>query len=184
MQSIEDQVSEWLNRVVVGLNLCPFAKTPSTQKTVRFAVTPASSDDELLTDLQLELDRLQDTPAEQLETTLLIIPKMLARFEDYNDFLDKVDWLLEEMDWLGVFQVASFHPEYCFAGTQPEDAENLTNRSPYPIFHIIREHSLTKALESYPNPETIPAKNIALMQSLSTEEIAELFPHIKPNVSH
>jgi hypothetical protein len=107
-----------------------------------------------------------------------VIPLLLSDFYQYNDFLDLVDQLIDEHNWSGIFQVASFHPDYCFAGVPKHSPENLTNRAPYPIFHIIREESMAKAIDHYPDTETIPERNIELMNTLSDEQIKLLFPHL------
>ena len=131
-------VQRWLTDVVIGLNLCPFAARPTSQKQVRFAISDARNEEALIQDLQQELLHISQRQPTELETSLLIIPHALADFFDYNQFLNWVDKLLETEGWEGTFQVASFHPHYQFGGTEPEDAENLTNRA-YPILHIIRE---------------------------------------------
>ena len=114
----------------------------------------------------------------ELETTLLAIPDMLEDFADYNDFLDAVDLWVEQFGWEGELQVASFHPQYQFADTETDDPGNLTNRSPWPLLHIIREESLEKAIEHYPDVDAIPERNVARMKALSAEERARLFPHL------
>ena len=136
---VEAAVRHWIETVVIGLNLCPFAARPFRAGQVRIHVSDCTDELELLTELQLELTRLDETPAAELETTIIAIPRMLADFLDYNDFLDRVDDLLEQFGWVGEYQLASFHPQYQFAGTQADDAENLTNRSPVPLLHILRD---------------------------------------------
>lgn len=178
MNAIEQDVRNWLKNVVIGLNLCPFAGQPQQHDTVRFALSQATTDADLLADLQLEMQNLDRTPPEQLETTLLIVPKHLQRFADYNDFLDAVDWLIEQQQWEGIYQVASFHPDYRFADVLPDAKENLTNKAPYPILHILREASLEKAIEHYADVDEIPMRNIEKMENLSEQDIARLFPHL------
>ena len=158
----------WLERVVIAHNLCPFARRPFEADLVRYAISPACRKEELLAELRDELDRLHDTPAARLETTLLIHPGVLNDFLDFNDFLDIADALIEDLGYADLFQIASFHPDYRFAGTQPEGAENYTNRSPYPMLHLIRQASLNAALEHYPSPETIPQRNIEKLNELGT----------------
>ena len=177
-EQIIADVEQWLDEVVIGLDLCPFAARPRREKRVRIAVSHATDDEALLNDLQAELERLSDTPAAELETTLLAIPNMLEDFADYNDFLDAVDLWVEQFGWEGELQVASFHPQYQFADTEADDPGNLTNRSPWPLLHIIREESLEKAIEHYPDVDRIPERNIARMQALTAEERAKLFPHL------
>ena len=177
-QQIIDDINQWLDEVVIGLNLCPFAAKPRREKRVRIAISHATDEEALLNDLQAELERLSDTPVEELETTLLAIPDMLENFEDYNDFLDAVDLWVEQFGWEGDLQVASFHPQYQFADTEADDPGNLTNRSPWPLLHIIREESLEKAIEHYPDVDAIPERNIARMKALGPEERKRLFPYL------
>lgn len=168
------QTRRWLERVVVALNLCPFARRPFEAGLVRYAVSGAENPEDLLAQLCTELDHLRDTPADRLETTLLIHPGVLSDFLDYNDFLDVADALVEDLGYADIFQIASFHPDYRFAGTQPEDAENYTNRSPYPMLHLIRQDSLSAALEHYPLPETIPQRNIETVNALGAAHMQAL----------
>lgn len=177
-EQIIDDVRQWLDEVVIGQQLCPFAAKPRDENRVRIAVSHATDEEALLKDLQAELERLSDTPAAELETTLLAIPDLLEDFEDYNDFLDLVDMWLEQFGWEGEMQVASFHPNYQFADTEADDAGNLTNRSPWPLLHIIREESLEQVLEHYPDAEAIPERNIARMRALRAEERKRLFPYL------
>lgn len=177
-EQIIDDVRQWLDEVVIGQQLCPFAAKPRDENRVRIALSHATDEEALLKDLQAELERLSDTPAAELETTLLAIPDLLEDFEDYNDFLDLVDMWLEQFGWEGEMQVASFHPHYQFADTEADDAGNLTNRSPWPLLHIIREESLEQALEHFPDAEAIPERNIKRMRALSAEERQRLFPYL------
>jgi uncharacterized protein len=179
MNPIEQDVRNWLVNVVIGLDLCPFASRPQEQSAVHFAISSAANDEEVLADLQAEIESLAKLPPSERETTLLIIPNHLQDFADYNDFLDSADWLIEQYEWVGVFQIASFHPDYCFNGTSPEDKENLTNRSPYPILHVLREESLERAIAHHPDVDSIPTRNIQHMQTLSAEAIARLFPYLQ-----
>lgn len=175
---ITEQVNQWLNDVVIGLNLCPFAAKPQRNKQIKIYVSEASQEEALLEDILSQLMELDATPAEELETTLVVVPNMLNDFYDYNLFIDWVEALIRQQNWEGVFQLATFHPDYCFGGTDPEDDENLTNRSPYPVFHLIREESMEKVLKHYPNPEAIPDTNIARVESLTEEEKRKLFPYL------
>tara|TARA_R110002050_G_scaffold57423_5_gene129388 strand:- start:318964 stop:319521 length:558 start_codon:yes stop_codon:yes gene_type:complete len=178
---IDDVISDvetWLDDVVIGLNLCPFAAIPRKNNQVRFTVSQALTEEVLLADLYAELVFMSQTPAEEVETSLLIVPDMLTKFDDYNQFLDLADALLEEFEWDSIFQIASFHPDYCFAETDANSTENLTNRSPYPILHILREASIEKALEKMISPDEIYKRNIQTMNNLSAEKIKVLFPHL------
>ena len=166
---VEADIRRWLERAVIGLNLCPFAKAVYVKEQVRIVVSDASTPRALLEELGEEMARLRDTSAEQIDTTLLVHPQVLTDFLDYNDFLDEADALLEALELDGVLQVASFHPHYQFAGTAPEDAENLTNRAPHPILHLLREDSVSRAVEAFPDPDAIVERNIETMERLGTE---------------
>ena len=168
-EQIIADVEQWLDEVVIGLDLCPFAARPRREKRVRIAVSHATDDEALLNDLQAELERLSDTPAAELETTLLAIPNMLEDFADYNDFLDAVDLWVEQFGWEGDLQVASFHPRYQFAGSAPDDIANATNRSPWPTLHLLREDSVSRAVDAFPDPDSIIGRNIATLESLGAD---------------
>ncbi|MFQ5644894.1 MAG: DUF1415 domain-containing protein [Thiogranum sp.] len=161
----------WVEQVVIGLNLCPFARGPYAGGRVHFVVSAASEPEQLLADLDRELAVLRATDAAVIETTLLIHPHVLTDFIDYNDFLGVVEVLLEQGGYAGEFQVASFHPGYRFAGTESDAAENYTNRSPWPALHLLREAALERALEGYKNPEQIPERNIRTMEKLGAEQM-------------
>ena len=165
-------VRHWVETMVVGMNLCPFAKRELVKARVRFVTTEADNQEALLLALHDELERLTQQP--DIETTLLIHPQVLQDFYDYNDFLYLADRLLVQMELEGVYQIASFHPDYQFGGTEPEDAENYTNRSPYPVLHLLREDSLERVIADYPNVDDIPERNIALMNELGTNKLKAL----------
>jgi hypothetical protein len=157
---------QWLERAVIGLNLCPFAKSVYVKEQVRYVVSSATTPEALLEQLMDELQHLSDTPAEQVDTTLLIHPFVLTDFLDYNDFLDVADAALEDMELDGELQVASFHPDYQFAGTDQNDISNYTNRAPYPTLHLLREESIARATEAFPDAADIFEKNIDTMENL------------------
>ena len=157
---------------MVGLNLCPFAKRELVKNRVRFSVTEAVTEEQLLVDLQTELEFLNSDEA--IETTLLIHPRVLQEFYNYNQFLSYADSLLAQMGLNGVYQIASFHPDYQFSGTEPEDVENYTNRSPYPMLHMIREESLDRGIANYPDLDQIPERNIELLNSLGRDKMHAL----------
>ena len=159
----------WLERAVIGLNLCPFAKAVHVKNQIRYVVSRATTHEELLSDLLNELEFLAETPSEKTDTTLLIHPGVLTDFLDYNDFLDVVDEALEDMDLDGELQVAGFHPHYQFADTQPDDIENFTNRSPYPMLHLLRESSVAVAVSAFPEADKIFDKNIDTLRKLGHE---------------
>ncbi|HEX4855381.1 MAG TPA: DUF1415 domain-containing protein [Limnobacter sp.] len=171
-QHIIDSTRCWVEQVVVGFNLCPFAKRELVKERVRFVVSKATDEEALLQDLVSELELL--TADESVETTLLIHPGVLQDFYQYNDFLELADRLLFDMDLEGVYQVASFHPDYQFGGTRPDDAENFTNRSPFPMLHLLREDSLSQAIDSYPDVDSIPMRNIECMNQQGAEKMRVL----------
>lgn len=160
----------WLERAVIGLNLCPFAKSVHTRDQVRFVLSDATTASALLAQLGEELLHLRDTPAETTDTTLLVHPQVLGDFLDYNDFLDEVDALVESLELEGVLQVASFHPDYRFAGSADDDIGNFSNRSPYPTLHLLREDSIARVLAGAGDPESVSeaivARNLDTLQRL------------------
>jgi uncharacterized protein len=156
----------WVDKAVIGLNLCPFAKAVQVKQQIRYAVSGARHEEELLDDLAIELRHLIDTDPASLDTTILIHPYVLTDFLDYNDFLETADDLVTELGMDGEIQIASFHPDYQFADTAANDIANYTNRSPYPILHLLRETSIEKAVETYPDVSDIYRKNIETMRRL------------------
>ncbi len=164
---------QWVESFVVELNLCPFAKRELINNRVRFSVTEAITEEQLLETLQIELELLNNNTL--IETTLLIHPRVLQDFYDYNQFLNFADSLLLEMELVGVYQIASFHPDYQFSHTNPEDVENYTNRSPFPMLHILREESLEKAIDNYPDVDQIPSRNIELINSLGADKLERIY---------
>lgn len=164
----------WLERAVIGLNLCPFAKAVYVKQQVRFVLSDAELPEDLLEELAEELLRLRDTPTEEIDTTLLVHPRVLTDFLDYNDFLDRVDALIEALDLEGELQVASFHPDYRFADSEADDPGNCTNRAPYPTLHLLREASLDKAVAAYPDADVIVERNLKAMAKLGLEGFRRL----------
>jgi len=159
----------WLERAVIGLNLCPFAKAVVAKQQVRYVLSDATTPEALLAQLGEELLLLRDTPAEQIDTTLLVHPDVLGDFLDYNDFLEQADALVEALELDGVLQVASFHPDYQFAGSEPDAVENFTNRSPYPTLHLLREDNVSRAVDAYPDPDAIIERNVATLRALGAD---------------
>ena len=166
---------QWLERAVIGLNLCPFAKAVHVKQQVRFVLSDASTPEALLEQLAEELLLLRDTPADEVDTTLLVHPDVLQDFLDYNDFLDNADAAVEALDLGGILQVASFHPDYQFAGTAPQDISNYTNRAPYPTLHLLREDSVSRAVAAFPEADSIVDRNIETLDRLGIEGWEELF---------
>jgi hypothetical protein len=156
----------WIERAVIGLNLCPFARAVYVKGQIRYAVTAARTDRALLDDLERELRALADATPEAVETTLLIHPRVLQEFPDYCDFLRTADAAIKRLGLSGVLQIASFHPAYQFAGTTRYDVTNCTNRSPYPMLHLLREASMDRAMAAYPESQEIYQRNIEVMRGL------------------
>jgi len=159
----------WLERAVIGLNLCPFAKSVFVKKQVRYALTAAGDADELLAELEHELNLLAASDPAELDTTLLIHPQTMTDFLDYHFFLAEADALLKNIGYEGVFQIASLHPQYEFAGSDPDDIANFTNRSPYPTLHLLRESSIDRAVAAFPEAADIFERNIDTMEKLGHE---------------
>ena len=159
----------WLEKAVIGLNLCPFARAVYAGGRIRYAVSAATTPEALLEALADELQRLAATDEAETETALLIHPQVLGDFLDYNDFLEIADALVAELGYEGVLQVASFHPQYQFADTAPDDITNCTNRSPYPTLHLLRESSIGRAVAAHPDTERIYRDNIETLRRLGRE---------------
>ena len=161
------ETRRWIEQAVIGLNLCPFARAVYVKNQVRIVVSHARHLDAFLDELDAELERLQSTPAEQIDTTLLVHPTLFPDFLQFNDFLAVVDEVVSEHDLDGVIQVASFHPQFQFEGSSPDDISNATNRSPYPTLHLLREDSIERALSSEAgDADAIVERNIATLQAL------------------
>lgn len=162
---------QWVVGVVIGLNLCPFARRVSEAGRIRYAVTDAGDEEGLLAALGAELSALAAAPRAEVETTLLVHPRVLAAFAAYNDFLPAADALVRRLGLRGVIQVAGFHPDYQFAGTAPDAVENYTNRSPYPMLHLLREVSITEVAADPDALAGIPARNVAMLRGLGRDEV-------------
>ena len=159
----------WLERAVIGLNLCPFAKAVHVHNRIRYVVSRARHIDGLLEELERELRALDAADPETCETTLLIHPQLLQDFLDYNDFLEIADGVVEELELDGVLQIASFHPQYQFEGSATDDIENYSNRSPYPTLHLLRESSIEHAVETFPDIASIYENNVLALRKLGHE---------------
>ncbi|MGH6626289.1 MAG: DUF1415 domain-containing protein [Burkholderiaceae bacterium] len=156
----------WLERAVIGLNLCPFAKAVHVKGQIHYAVSEASDAEALLHDLVQELKALLAHDSSVRDTTLLIAPHCLQAFLDFNNFLGRADQALVDLGLEGVIQIASFHPAYQFAGTRPDDITNFTNRAPYPTLHLLREASIDRAVQAFPEAEMIFERNMQTLQAL------------------
>ena len=183
MTASDDQVKDdkvtaatrnWLEKAVIGLNLCPFARAVYAADRIRYVVSDATTIEALLEVLAAELEVLAEADENQTETTLLIHPQVLGDFLDYNDFLEMADMLVEELGLDGMLQVASFHPQYQFAETESDDIENCSNRSPYPTLHLLRESSVERAVAAHPDTEQICRDNIKTLRQLGREGWARL----------
>ena len=156
----------WLEKAVIGLNLCPFAKAVYVKNQVRLVVSQARHADDLLEELDRELDLLVNTPADEIDTTLLIHPTLFDDFLDFNDFLEVAEGVLDEHELEGVVQLASFHPKFQFDGTEPDDISNYTNRAPFAMLHLLREESIDRAVQVFPEAQTIFEENIRTLEKL------------------
>ncbi|MEQ1535459.1 MAG: DUF1415 domain-containing protein [Burkholderiaceae bacterium] len=171
--TVIDDTQRWLERAVIGLNLCPFAKAVHVKGLIRYAVSEATSTAELLADLKNELNSLENMDVTGVsiayDTTLLIAPYCLQDFLDFNDFLGKADKLISKMKLEGTLQLANFHPDYQFAGTESDDITNFTNRAPYPTLHLLRESSIDQAVAAFPEAEAIFEVNMETMERLGLQ---------------
>lgn len=187
IDTVSEHTKQWLEKAVIGLNLCPFAKAPHVKNLVRIVVSEARHLDGFLEDLDRELQLLGNTPASELETTLLVHPTLFPDFETFNQMLEIADDAVVENELEGIVQIAPFHPDFQFEGTEADDISNYTNRSPYPTLHLIREDSITKAAEAFPDASAIFDRNIALLEKMGHEGWDKLdiprcpFPHHKPS---
>ena len=164
----------WVERVVIGLKLCPFAPAPALKGLIRYATSEVETPEALLEDLATELQHLVASPPEEVETTLLVHPQVLQDFHDFNDFLEIADEALRMWGLEGEIQIASFHPQYQFAGTDPDDIGNATNRSPYPMLHLLREQSIARAVDAFGDTRSISAANLETLEKLGPAGLAVL----------
>ena len=183
-QNVIQQTKNWVNEIVIGLNLCPFAARPFNDNTIEYIVAHTDNEkpeiEQHLHQLADCFNRLDDTPG--IATSLLIFPETYTQFDDYLELVHLCNLLLEDLDYSGIYQLASFHPEYLFDGTTEDDASNFTNRSPYPMLHIIREIDLEKAIASYPDIEQVPENNIKKLQAIGyTEMLKRLSDNFSSN---
>jgi len=177
---IIEQTENWVNKVIVGLGFCPFAKPVVEAETIRYTVVEGFTPKVCLTALLSELERLDSEP--ELETTLMVFPTGFESFETYLDLVAVAEEFMAEQDYEGIYQLASFHPDYCFDGSKQDDPANFTNRSPYPSLHIIREASIEAVLEPIEHPEEIPERNIQLARDKGLQTMTELLESCKKPV--
>jgi len=166
------QTQKWLNTVIIEHSICPFAKREFVNNTIHYEIIKSDKIEQQLEQLIMNCENLDND--ESIETSLLIFPDSLSNFDDYLDFVEIADALMHKQNYEGIYQLASFHPQYLFADSDENDASNYTNRSPYPMLHILREASLEKVLETYPNPENIPERNIELTRNLGLTAMQKL----------
>ena len=171
---VERKTLVWVKDFVVGLNLCPFARPLLASDALRVMVCEATDDESITEALFAEIELIKTASEAEIATTLVVFPHGLQRFDNYLAFLEGAQQLLEEMDLLGVLQLASFHPDYQFAGEPIEAASHFTNRAPFPMIHLLREDMVTRALETYPNPEQIPERNIQKLEDLGRERLQQM----------
>jgi hypothetical protein len=167
---------DWLDKAVIGLNLCPFAKAVQAKGQIRWVLSAAQDTETLLAELVNELRHLADTDPALTDTTLLVHPQVLNDFLDFNDFLELADAALEQLGLEGVLQIAPFHPQFQFDGTEPDDVGNFSNRAPFPTLHLLREESIDRAVEAFPDAEAIYAHNIETLEALGVQGWKRLFP--------
>lgn len=168
-EAVVAATQHWLVRAVIGLNLCPFAKAVHAKGQIRYVVSEARDMEGALTELEAELKWLAEADPAQVDTTLLILPHALGGFLEFNDCVFFAERLVDQLGLHGILQIASFHPDYRFEGSEPEDIENYTNRAPYPILHLLREASVTRAVDAFPDAADIYERNIETMQRLGHE---------------
>jgi hypothetical protein len=175
-QTVVQQTKNWVEEIVIGLNLCPFAAQPFQKNAIEYSVVAGDSRKQHLQKLANSFSQLdKDT---DIETSLLIYPEAYQTFDDYLDWLDYANYLLEDLNYTGCYQIASFHPDYRFAGSTKNDASNFTNRSPYPMLHLIREKSLEAAIVSYPDIKQVPKNNIKKLQEIGFAEMRKRLKNI------
>jgi hypothetical protein len=178
-EQVIGQTRLWIERLVIGYQLCPFAKVPFDKDRIRYQVSFAPEREILLERLVEELVLLHRADPQDVETSFLIVPELLQDFRDYLDVLELGEIALKELGLEGIIQIASFHPEYRFAGSEPYDPANYTNRSPFPMFHLIREDSIERAIKYFPRPEEIPDRNVRVMRELGLEKVKQILDEIK-----
>ncbi|WP_151447388.1 DUF1415 domain-containing protein [Lacisediminimonas profundi] len=170
-----DDTRRWVEEAVIGLNLCPFAKAVQARGQIRYTLSQARDPEALTAELLAALHDLAAADPEQLDTILLIHPFVLEDFAEYNDYLDIVDMIIEAEGYEGVLQVASFHPDYQFADSPAADRANYTNRSPYPMLHLLREDSISRAVDSLPDPASVYQRNMRVLRDLPQDEFARIW---------
>lgn len=177
-QDITEATQNWLKSVIIEYSICPFAKREMEKGRIFFSINHDADIESCLQQLMLECDRLDTNP--DIETTLLIYADAFTAFDDYLDFIEIAEMLLSDQGYDGIYQLASFHPDYCFQGSNQDDAANYTNRSPYPMLHLLRETSIDQAVTSHPDTESIPQHNIELTRKLGLAKMQALLAKCYP----
>ncbi len=170
---------QWVEKFVIGLNLCPFARHPFQQGRIRFVLSEAQDENQLVRDLLTEFLFLYDAEPSVWETSLLVHPHCLKKWEDYWDFLEIAEELLDEAGLTGVFQLVGFHPDYLFGEEDPADASHYTNRSPFPLIHILREESISQAVDTHPDIDKIPVENVKKLRELGKSILEKKLENLK-----
>ena len=176
---VEQHVRAWLDNIVVGLNLCPFARPVVASAGMRINICESDQLRPVAETFMAELKLIAQSPESDIATSLLVLPNAFTDFEEYLSFVENAEDLIEEMDLAGIIQLASFHPDYLFAGEPPESVGHFTNRSPYPLIHFLRETMMDRALEDFPNPEAIPQRNIQTLQAIGRSGIEKRWHSLK-----
>lgn len=171
------KMRRWLEDAVIGLNLCPFARAVYVRDQVRIAVKPARGFDDAIRCTLDEADRLFRSAPDEIATTLVVLPNALTDFDEFLDAADAIDALIERAGAAGILQLAHFHPDYNFEGAEPDALENYTNRAPYPTLHLLREAQVSEGVQSYPDPESIPERNIEMLEGMGRAELAKMWAH-------
>ena len=175
----EQHVRAWLESFVVGLNLCPFARPVVASDAMHITVCESDELQQVAETFMAELELIRQSPESEIATSLLVLPNALNDFEEYLSFIENAEALIEEMDLAGIIQLASFHPDYQFAGEPAESASHFTNRSPYPVIHFLREEMMERVLEDFPEPESIPLRNIKTLEEIGRAEIEKRWNSLK-----
>jgi len=175
---VKQQTRAWLDAFVVGLNLCPFAKPVLAADTLRLAIAAGSDTEQLARSFLQELDLLQQSAESEIATTLLIVPEGLALFDDYLDFVELANQMIEQVGLLGTVQLATFHPDYCFEGEPADGVSHYTNRSPYPMLHLLREEMVEAAIAAHPDADDVPARNIERLEALGRDQVLALWAQL------
>ena len=174
---IVERTKSWINEFVIGLNLCPFAKVPFDKDKITYKICDSTDEEQILTNIASDMLDLYNISPTIVETSFLILPQMVD-FEEYLDYLEVCHIILKDLNLEGHIQIASFHPDYQFDGTEPDDVENYTNRSPYPMFHFLREESVERALLAYPEAKSVPETNIGTMNKMGLEKVKAMLENI------